>query len=370
MTLHIEVPNEESANDGAHKEPSASGPRILVIGVGGGGCNAVNNMVEKQLEGVTFLACNTDMQALEQSKADHVMQLGPSVTGGLGAGSRSDIGRQSAEESLPQLMQHLEAAHMVFIAAGMGGGTGTGAAPVIARAAREAGCLTVGVVTKPFQYEGVRRARAAEEGISEFSEYVDTLIVIPNQNLFRVANEHTTYAESFKLADEVLYQGVRGVTDLIVVPGQINLDFNDIRNVMQEMGRAMMGTGEAEGEGRAQAAADLAIDNPLLDASSMHGARSILINISGGEDLTLFEVDEAVGRICSEVGEEVDITFGSAFDPRLNGRIRISLIATGIAEEAVRSGEVESLSGERKARAADSDTGLYARERTEVDARR
>ena len=232
-------------------------------------------------------------------------------------------------------MQHLEAAHMVFIAAGMGGGTGTGAAPVIARAAREAGCLTVGVVTKPFQYEGVRRARAAEEGISEFSEYVDTLIVIRTKISFAWRTSTRPMPSLSRLADEVLYQGVRGVTDLIVVPGQINLDFNDIRNVMQEMGRAMMGTGEAEGEGRAQAAADLAIDNPLLDASSMHGARSILIkiNISGGEDLTLFEVDEAVGRICSEVGEEVDITFGSAFDPRLNGRIRISLIATGIAEE-------------------------------------
>ena len=349
MNIHIEVPNEE-LNDST-KGRTTSGPNILVVGVGGGGCNAVNNMIEKQLEGVTFLACNTDMQALEQSKADHVMQLGPDVTGGLGAGSRADVGRQSAEESMPQLMQYLESSHMVFIAAGMGGGTGTGAAPVIARAAREAGCLTVGVVTKPFQFEGVRRARAAEEGICEFSQHVDSLIVIPNQNLFRIAKADTTYAESFRMVDEVLYQGVRGVTDLIVRPGQINLDFNDIRNVMQEMGRAMMGTGEAEGDGRAQAAAELAIDNPLLESSSMRGARSILINITSGEDLMIHEVDEVFGRICDEVGDEVDITHGSAFDPSLNGRIRVSLIATGIAEESEHDGDTESASNERRVRA-------------------
>ncbi len=311
-------------------------PRITVIGVGGAGGNAVNNMIDSRLEGVDFLVANTDSQALAQSLSERKIQLGHNITHGLGAGARPDIGRASAEEAIDELVEHLQAAHMVFVTAGMGGGTGTGAAPVIARLAREHGILTVGVVTKPFQFEGISRMRIAEAGIEEMQQYVDTLIVIPNQNLFRVANEKTTFAEAFTMADEVLHCGVRGVTDLMVVPGLINLDFADIRTVMAEMGKAMMGTGEAEGEDRARIAAESAISNPLLDEVSMKGARGVLINITGGPDMTLFEVDEAANRIGDEVDSEANIIFGSTVDPTLEGRLRVSVVATGIEAEAER----------------------------------
>jgi cell division protein FtsZ len=310
-------------------------PRIVVVGVGGAGGNAVNNMIAASLEGVEFLACNTDAQALCLSKAQTKIQLGIGITQGLGAGSRPDVGRAAAEEGLDAIMQELGGAHMVFITAGMGGGTGTGGAPVLARAARETGILTVGVVTKPFHFEGAHRMRLAEQGIEELQHYVDTLIVIPNQNLFRVANEKTTFAEAFKMADNVLYSGVRGVTDLMVVPGLINLDFADIRTVMSEMGKAMMGTGEAEGERRALDAAEAAISNPLLDDVSMKGARGVLVNITGGADLTLFEVDEAANRIRDEVDPEANIIVGSAFDPLVEGKVRISVVATGIESAAM-----------------------------------
>ena len=305
-------------------------PRIAVIGVGGGGTNAVNNMISLGLDGVEFIVANTDAQALLNSRAERRVQLGPHLTQGLGAGAKPEIGRAAAEEATDELARHLEGCHMVFVTAGMGGGTGTGAAPVIARMARERGILTVGVVTKPFDFEGPKRRRAAEQGIEDLQTFVDTLIIVPNQNLFRMANERTTFAEAFKMADNVLYMGVRGVTDLMVAPGQINLDFADIRTVMAEMGKAMMGTGEAEGEDRAVKAAEAAISNPLLEDTSMRGAKGVLINITGGLDMTLFEVDEAAMRIRKEVDEEANIIFGSSIDETMNGRVRVSVVATGI----------------------------------------
>lgn len=305
-------------------------PRITVFGVGGGGTNAVDNMIRLNLAGVDFVVANTDAQQLMHSRADRRIQLGPHLTQGLGAGAKPEIGRAAAEEAAEELGRYLDGVHMVFITAGMGGGTGTGAAPVIARMARERGILTVGVVTKPFNFEGVRRAKAADLGIGELQQFVDTLIVIPNQNLFRIANEKTGWREAFKLADEVLYMGVRGVTDLMVSPGLVNLDFADIRTVMAEMGKAMMGTGEAEGENRAIRAAEAAINNPLLEETNMAGAQGLLINITGGEDMTLFEVDQAANRIREEVAEDANIIFGSAVDDNLAGRIRVSVVATGI----------------------------------------
>ncbi|MEE8141359.1 MAG: cell division protein FtsZ [Alphaproteobacteria bacterium] len=324
MTINLKIP---------HPEPDLK-PRITVIGVGGAGGNAVNNMIENDLDGVEFVATNTDAQALTQSAATRKIQLGRNITQGLGAGSRPDVGRAAAEEAIEDIIEQVQHSNMVFITAGMGGGTGTGAAPVVARAAREQGILTVGVVTKPFQFEGLNRMRIAEEGIEELQHYVDTLIIIPNQNLFRIANEKTTFAQAFEMADDVLYSGVRGVTDLMVMPGLINLDFADVRQVMSEMGKAMMGTGEADCENRAIAAAESAISNPLLDDVSMEGARGVLINITGGYDMTLFEVDEAANRIRSEVDAEANIIFGSTFDESLDGRIRISVIATGIEAES------------------------------------
>jgi cell division protein FtsZ len=305
-------------------------PRITVVGVGGAGCNAVNNMINADLEGVDFLVANTDGQALAHSKASRKIQLGSAITQGLGAGSKPEIGRAAAEESLAEVMAELADCNMVFITAGMGGGTGTGAAPVIARAARERGILTVGVITKPFEFEGQRRMKQAEDGIEELQAYVDTLIIIPNQNLFRLANERTTFADAFHMADTVLHQGVCGVTDLMIKPGLINLDFADIRAVMGEMGKAMMGTGEASGESRATQAAEAAINNPLLDDTTMKGAHAVLINITGGMDMTLFEVDEAANRIRKEVDTDATIIFGSAFDEKLEGVMRVSVVATGI----------------------------------------
>ncbi len=314
-------------------------PRITVIGVGGAGGNAVNNMITSNLEGVEFLVANTDAQALAGTQAERKLQLGVSITQGLGAGSRPEIGRAAAEEAMEQLVNYLDGSHMVFITAGMGGGTGTGAAPVIARAAREMGMLTIGVVTKPFQFEGAHRMRLAEEGLKELQEYVDTLIVIPNQNLFRIANEKTTFADAFTMADEVLHAGVRGVTDLMVMPGMINLDFADIKTVMGEMGKAMMGTGEADGERRSILAAEAAISNPLLEDVSMKGAHGVLINITGDMDTTLYEVDEAVNRIREEVDESANIIFGHTFDETLTGRVRVSVVATGIDVAHLREGE-------------------------------
>src|SRR5476651_1345649 len=321
MTLNLAIPQM------THTDFS---PRITVIGVGGGGTNAVDNMIAANLQGVEFVVSNPDAQQLMHSKADRRIQLGPHITQGLGAGAKPEIGKAAAEEAADELYRHLDGAHMVFIAAGMGGGTGTGAAPVIARMARERNILTVGVVTKPFTFEGNRRARSAEAGIAELQQYVDTLIVIPNQNLFRLANERTGWKEAFKMADNVLYMGVRGVNDLMMAPGLVNLDFADIRTVMAEMGKAMMGTGEAEGENRAIDAAEAAISNPLLDDVSMKGAKGVLINITGGYDLTLYEVDEAANRIRDEVDPEANIIFGSTFDEKLNGTIRVSVVATGI----------------------------------------
>ncbi|RVU34621.1 cell division protein FtsZ [Hwanghaeella grinnelliae] len=309
-------------------------PRIVVVGVGGAGGNAVNNMIASNLEGVEFVVANTDAQALTQSSAERCIQLGSGITKGLGAGAQPEVGRAAAEEAMPELMEHLAGANMLFITAGMGGGTGTGAAPVIAEAAREKGMLTVGVITKPFHFEGRHRMKLAEQGIEELQGLVDTLIIIPNQNLFRVANEKTTFADAFKLADDVLYSGVRGVTDLMVMPGLINLDFADIRTVMSEMGKAMMGTGEAEGEDRARAAAEAAISNPLLEDVTMKGALGVLINITGGPDMTLFEVDEAANRIREEVDENANIIFGSTFEEALEGKMRVSVVATGIEAEA------------------------------------
>lgn len=305
-------------------------PKITVIGVGGAGGNAVNNMIRLQLLGVDFVACNTDVQSLGQALTKRRIKLGMNITQGLGAGSRPEVGRAAAEESLEELMKEISGSNMIFITAGMGGGTGTGAAPVIAQYAREMGILTVAVVTKPFNFEGNHRMKTAEKGIEDLQQYVDTLIVIPNQNLFRIANEKTTFADAFKMADDVLYSGVRGVTDLMMMPGLINLDFADIRAVMGEMGKAMMGTGEAEGENRAILAAEAAISNPLLDDVSMKGARGVLINITGGNDMTLFEVDESANRIREEVDPDANIIFGSTFDEALNGKIRVSVVATGI----------------------------------------
>ncbi|MEP3892357.1 MAG: cell division protein FtsZ [Hellea sp.] len=310
-------------------------PRIVVIGVGGAGGNAVNNMIAAGLDGVEFVVANTDAQALALSRADRKVQLGGGITQGLGAGMRPEIGEQSAEESLDEILEHLDGAHMLFVAAGMGGGTGTGAAPVIARAARERGILTVGIVTKPFQFEGSRRMKLAEDGIENLYGSVDTMITIPNQNLFRVATEQTTMSDAFAMADEVLHSGVRGVTDLMVVPGLINLDFNDVRTVMDEMGKAMMGTGEATGERRAIEAAEAAINNPLLDDVSLKGAKGVLINITGGRDLTLYEVDEAASLIRGQVDENANIIVGSALDDDLDGIVRVSVVATGVDTEYV-----------------------------------
>jgi cell division protein FtsZ len=310
-------------------------PRIVVFGVGGAGGNAVNNMIEARLQGVEFVVANTDAQALTRAKTPNRIQLGHSITEGLGAGARPEVGQAAAQESQPEILELLEGAHMVFVAAGMGGGTGTGAAPVIARTARERGILTIAVVTKPFHFEGQRRMQLAEAGVQELRKHVDTLIVIPNQNLFRVANERTTFAEAFQLADQVLYSGVRGVTDLMVMPGLINLDFADVRTVMAEMGTAMMGTGEGEGPNRALDAAHGAIANPLLDIVSMRGARGVLINITGGFDMTLYEVDQAANEIRAEVDPNANIILGSTFDETLEGSMRVSVVATGIDDEAI-----------------------------------
>lgn len=310
-------------------------PKIAVIGIGGAGGNAVANMIKAKVEGVDFLVANTDAQALNASPADYRIQLGPEITQGLGAGSRPEVGRAAAEETIEQVKAALAGCHMCFIAAGMGGGTGTGAAPVIAQAAREMNILTVGVVTKPFLFEGSRRMRSADSGIAELQQHVDTLIVIPNQNLFLVANPNTTFKEAFLLADEVLQQGVRGITDLMVMPGLINLDFADVRSVMHEMGKAMMGTGEAEGDGRALEAAERAIANPLLDGVSMQGAKGVIVSITGGEDMRLMEVDEAANYIRELVDPDANIIWGSAFNENLNGKIRVSVVATGIDNEGL-----------------------------------
>jgi cell division protein FtsZ len=309
-------------------------PRITVFGVGGGGGNAVNNMISAGLEGVDFVVANTDAQALTMTKADRIIQMGVQVTEGLGAGSQPEVGRAAAEECLDEIVDHLNGTHMCFVTAGMGGGTGTGAAPVVAQAARNKGILTVGVVTKPFHFEGQRRMRLAESGIQELQKSVDTLIVIPNQNLFRIANDKTTFADAFAMADQVLYSGVACITDLMVKEGLINLDFADVRSVMREMGRAMMGTGEASGPGRAMQAAEAAIANPLLDETSMKGAQGLLISITGGRDLTLFEVDEAATRIREEVDPDANIILGATFDEALEGLIRVSVVATGIDRAA------------------------------------
>ena len=319
MTLNLTMPGQEELK-----------PRITVFGVGGAGGNAVNNMIEKQLEGVDFVVANTDAQALAQSDAKARIQLGVKVTEGLGAGAKATIGAAAAEENIEQIVDHLAGAHMCFITAGMGGGTGTGAAPIIAQAARELGVLTVGVVTKPFQFEGGKRMRQAEEGVDALQAVVDTLIIIPNQNLFRLANEKTTFTEAFSMADDVLYQGVKGVTDLMVRPGLINRDFADVRAVMDEMGKAMMGTGEDSGEDRAIQAAEKAIANPLLDEISLQGAKGVLINITGGHDLTLFELDEAANRIREEVDADANIIVGSTLDTSMEGQMRVSVVATGI----------------------------------------
>lgn len=311
-------------------------PRITVAGVGGTGGNVLNNMIQSSLEGCEFLACNTDAQALDSCLAEHKVQLGTNVTRGLGAGANPEVGRAAAEESIDDVMNVLEGSNMVFVTAGMGGGTGTGAASVVAQAAREAGILTIGVVTKPFHFEGSHRMKLAESGISELQKHVDTLIVIPNQNLFRIANEKTTFSDAFKMADEVLQSGVRSVTDLMVKPGLINLDFADIRAVMAEMGKAMMGTGEAAGERRAVEASEAAISNPLLDDVSMKGAKGVLINITGGMDMTMFEVDEAANRIRDEVDTDANIIFGSTLDERLDGVMRVSVVATGIEASAMK----------------------------------
>jgi cell division protein FtsZ len=305
-------------------------PRITVIGVGGAGGNAVANMIDAGLQGVDFVVANTDAQALASASAETRIQLGLKITQGLGAGSRPEIGRAAAEETIDDIDRALDGCHMCFITAGMGGGTGTGAAPVVARAARERGILTVGVVTKPFSFEGARRMRSAEQGIAELQKHVDTLIIIPNQNLFLIANANTTFKEAFTMADQVLHQGVRGITDLMVMPGLINLDFADIRTVMSEMGKAMMGTGEAEGDNRAIEAASKAIANPLLDELSMRGAKGVIINITGGDDLRLMEVDEAANHIREMVDPDANIIWGSAFHPELEGRMRVSVVATGI----------------------------------------
>jgi cell division protein FtsZ len=323
-------------------------PKISVIGVGGAGGNAVGNMINAKVEGVDFIVANTDAQALNSSSAEYRIQLGPDITQGLGAGSRPEVGRAAAEETIEAVKAAIAGSHMCFIAAGMGGGTGTGAAPVIAQAARELNILTVGVITKPFIFEGARRMRSAEAGIEELQKYVDTLIVIPNQNLFLVANPNTTFKEAFLLADEVLQQGVRGITDLMVMPGLINLDFADVRSVMHEMGKAMMGTGEAEGDGRALEAAEKAISNPLLDGVSMQGAKGVIVSITGGEDMRLMEVDEAANHIRELVDPDANIIWGSAFNEALNGKIRVSVVATGIDTDGPSSGAPRTYSYDRK----------------------
>ncbi|MGJ8584510.1 MAG: cell division protein FtsZ [Marinosulfonomonas sp.] len=319
MTLNLMMPDQDDLK-----------PRITVFGVGGAGGNAVNNMIEKELDGVEFVVANTDAQALQQALSPNKIQMGVKVTEGLGAGARPTVGAAAAEETIEEIVDQLAGAHMCFITAGMGGGTGTGAAPIIAQAARELGVLTVGVVTKPFQFEGAKRMRQAEEGVDALQKMVDTLIIIPNQNLFRLANENTTFTEAFSMADDVLYQGVKGVTDLMVRPGLINLDFADVRAVMDEMGKAMMGTGEGTGEDRAVQAAEKAIANPLLDEISLRGAKGVLINITGGHDLTLFELDEAANRIREEVDAEANIIVGSTLDTAMEGAMRVSVVATGI----------------------------------------
>jgi cell division protein FtsZ len=324
MAIHLSAPRTSELK-----------PRIVVFGVGGAGGNAVNNMIEAGLEGVEFVVANTDAQQLAFAKTERRIQLGVTTTQGLGAGAHPEIGMSAAEESAPEISDHLDGVHMIFITAGMGGGTGTGAAPIIAKCARERGILTVGVVTKPFTFEGRHRMRLAESGIAELQRYVDTLIVIPNQNLFRIANERTTFAEAFGMADQVLHSGVRSITDLMVLPGLINLDFADVRTVMTEMGKAMMGTGEASGEDRALVAAQNAIANPLLDEISLKGARAVLVNVTGGDDMTLLEVDEAANAISEQVDPEANIIFGAAPDPSLNGKIRVSVVATGMDGQAI-----------------------------------
>ncbi|GBR46154.1 cell division protein FtsZ [Acetobacter pomorum] len=321
MTLNLTVPPQTHAD---------FSPKITVIGVGGGGTNAVDNMIASNLQGVDFVVANTDAQSLEKSLADSRIQLGPHLTHGLGAGAKPEVGRAAAEEAADEIARYLDGAHMVFITTGMGGGTGTGAAPVIARMARERNILTIGVVSKPFAYEGKRRGRVADEGIKELQQYVDTLIVIPNQNLFRIANERTTLREAYQLADQVLNMGVRGVTDLMMDRGYVNLDFADIRSVMAEMGKAMMGTGEGEGENRAVEAAEAAISNPLLEDTCMSTAKGLLVNVTGGEDMTFFEAEEAFNRVCREVPEDANMIFGTVIDEKMSGRIRVSVVATGI----------------------------------------
>ena len=325
MSLKLDLPR-----------PEIQKPKITIFGVGGAGGNAINNMIRSNLEGVEFVAANTDAQSLENSLAENKIQLGVSITRGLGAGSFPDRGRAAAEENIIEIEHFLDENNMIFIAAGMGGGTGTGAAPVIAKLARERDILTVGVVTKPFHFEGKYRMEVAEQGIEELKKYVDTLIVIPNQNLFRIANERTTFESAFKMADDVLHAGVRGVTDLITMPGLVNLDFADIRTIMTKMGKAMMGTGEAEGDNRAIEACEAAISNPLLDDISIKGAKGVLVNMTGGPDMTLFEADLAVNTIKKEVDSNANIIFGSAFNEDMKGKIRISVVATGIDEEEFR----------------------------------
>ena len=327
MTINISIPD---VGPNLH-------PQITVLGVGGSGGNAVNNMMSANLEGVDFAIANTDAQSLQISNCKKKIQLGINSTRGLGAGMRPDIGKQAAEESLSEISEMLEGSHMLFIAAGMGGGTGTGAAPVIAKLAREKGILTVGVVTKPFHFEGSQRMKLADKGLEELQQYVDTLLTIPNQNLFRIANENTTFADAFKMADDVLYCGVRGVTDLMVQPGLINLDFSDVKTVMSEMGKAMMGTGEASGENRSVKAAEAAIANPLIDDVSLKGAKGLIINIMGGNDITLYEVDEAANRIKQEVDEDANIIYGTTCDERLEGSVRVSIVATGIDANSMSS---------------------------------
>src|SRR5246127_66595 len=334
MTINLNIPDIRELK-----------PRITVFGVGGAGGNAVNNMITAGLQGVDFVVANTDAQALTISKAERVVQMGVQVTEGLGAGSQPDIGRAAAEEVLDEIRDRLTGAHMVFVTAGMGGGTGTGASPVVARAARELGILTIGVVTKPFHFEGQRRMRLAESGIMELQNNVDTLLIIPNQNLFRVANEKTTFADAFAMADQVLYSGVACITDLMVKEGLINLDFADVRAVMREMGKAMMGTGEASGDKRALTAGEAAIANPLIDDSSMKGARGLLISITGGKDLTLFEVDEAATRIREEVDQDANIIVGATFDEALDGIIRVSVVATGIEQAQISRNAASSPAG-------------------------
>jgi cell division protein FtsZ len=341
MAIHLSAPQATELK-----------PRIVVFGIGGAGGNAVNNMIDSGLEGVEFVVANTDAQQLQFARTDRRVQLGVEITQGLGAGAHPEVGMSAAQESEAEIAAHLDGAHMVFITAGMGGGTGTGAAPVIARCARERGILTVGVVTKPFTFEGRHRMRLADAGIAELHRFVDTLIVIPNQNLFRVANERTTFAEAFGMADQVLHSGVRSITDLMVLPGLINLDFADVRAVMADMGKAMMGTGEASGDDRALMAAQNAIQNPLLDETSLKGAKAVLVNVTGGMDMTLLEVDEAANAISSEVDPDANIIFGAAFDPSLEGKIRVSVVATGMDGSASQQVDLKATAALNRAAAA------------------